>query len=63
MNKIIEQKINYIFGTTNIKNVSEESLKSVFLDLSENNFQYDFENRHSQIIDLWESKFGPIILM
>jgi ribosome maturation protein Sdo1 len=63
MNKIIEQKINYIFGTTHIKNISEESLKNVFLDLSDNNLKYDFENRYSQIIDLWEAKFGPIILM
>ncbi len=63
MNKIIEQKINYIFGTTHIKNISEESLKNVFLDLSENKIKYDFENRYSQIIDLWEYKYGPIILM
>lgn len=63
MNKIIEQKINYIFGTTHIKNISEESLKNVFLDLSENKIKYDFENRYSQIIDLWEDKYGPIILM
>lgn len=63
MNKIIEQKINYIFGTTHIKNISEDSLKNVFLDLSENKIKYDFENRYSQIIDLWEDKYGPIILM
>jgi len=63
MNKIIEQKINYIFGTTHIKNISEDSLKNVFLDLSENKIKYDFENRYSQIIDLWEDKHGPIILM
>lgn len=63
MNKIIEDKIMFIFGVSRLKEISEDSLKSVFKDLNTSNEAYDSKNKYSQLVKMWELKNGEITIL
>lgn len=63
MNKIIENKIMFIFGVSKISEVSEKSLQSVFRDLNKFDLVYDPKNKYTQIVNMWENKNGEITIL
>lgn len=63
MNKIIEQKFLHIFGATKISDISLDSIQNVFKEIATEEDIFDVKNCHQQIVELWEMKYGPILIL
>jgi hypothetical protein len=63
MNKMIENKFLYIFGATKSTDISLSSIKNVFTDLASKDDLFNEQHCRQQIVELWELKYGPILIL